>query len=141
MEFSSRRIDIYQRLAFLERICDGLKPAHELSFDDLYKRWQDAKFFKQLAELGFVQVSYNGAEPIDFVPSAANGNRHQALALSCFVSSTYADSKAMVSSSHERGGFFNAIFTRISNDSIEYVNENGNKVQFTFDSSKPSQFI
>ena len=140
MEFSSRSIDIYQRLAFLERICDGLEPARNLSFNDLYSRWQQARFFKQLAELGFIQVSYDGAAPIDFEPSEENGNRHQALALSCFVSSIYADSTTTVSCPHERGDIFTAAFTRISNNSIEYLNDYGSRVRFTFNSTKPSQF-
>ena len=145
MEFSSICINIYQRLAFLEHICDGLcnsfVPAHNLSFNNLYSRWQQVKFFKQLAELGFIQVSYDGAEPIDFEPSEEKGNRHQALALSCFVSSNYADSTTMVSCPHERGDIFTATFTRISGDCIEYVNDYGSRVRFTFNSSKPSQFI
>lgn len=134
-------IDIYDRLAYLERIVDGLQPAFYLSFNDLYSRWQKAKFFKQLAELGFVRVSYYGAEPIDFEPCAEKGNRHQALALSYFVASIYADSNAMVSSPHERGGTFTACFKRMSKNCIEYVNDYGSTVQFTFDSSKPSQLI
>ena len=138
---SSNRIDIYQRLAFLERIIDGLEPARTLSFNDLYERWQRAQFFKQLAELGFVQVSYNGSPIMDFTPSEEAGNRHQALALSCFLGSIYADTNAIVSSPHERGDIFSAYFTRVSNNSIEYVNDYGSKVIFTFDSSRPSQFL
>lgn len=140
MQSSSNRLDIYQRLAYLERICDGLEPARNLSFNDLYERWQLAQFFKQLAELGFVQVCYNGKDFIDFAPSEDTGNRHQALALSCFVSSIYSDENAMVSALHERGGEFTACFTRLSTNSIEYVNDYGSRVQFRFDSSRPSQF-
>jgi hypothetical protein len=141
MESSLNRLDIYQRLAFLERICDGLEPARNLSFTDLYDRWKSSQFFKQLAELGFIQVSYNGEELIDFEPSEENGNRHQALALSCFVSSIYANSNAKVLSLHERCGIFTATFIRISSNSIEYVNDYGSNVRFIFDSSRPSQFI
>ena len=139
MTAASNRVNIYQRLAFIERICDGLEPARNISFNDLYARWQRAQFFKQLAELGFIKVSYNGKELIDFEPSQANENRHQVLALSCFVSSIYADTNAMVLSPHERGDIFTATFTRISNNCIEYVNDYGSKVQFTFDATRPSQ--
>jgi hypothetical protein len=135
------QIDVYQRLAFLERIIDGLEPASSLSFNDLYERWQRAQFFKQLAELGFLQVSYNNNEIIDFEPSESFGNRHQALALSCFLSSVYANSCAVVSSPHECGNIFTATFTRVSSSCIEYVNDYGSRVRFTFDSSRPSQFI
>lgn len=136
---SPNRIDIFGRLAYLERICDGIVPARSLCFNDLYERWQLAKFFKQLVELGFIQVSYNGKESIKFEPSEVNGNRHQALALSCFVSSIYADTNAKVSCPHERGDIFTAVFNRISKNCIEYVNDYGSTVRFTFDPSKPSQ--
>ena len=134
-------VSIYSRLAIGERICDGHRPARELSFNDLYKRWKDWKFFKQLAELGFVQVSYYGGAAIEFIPSADLANRHQALALSCFLATRYANSSAIISAPHERGGIFKATFKRVSPTCVEYVNEDGGKVQFTFDSTRPSQFI
>ena len=146
MESSSNQnyipqLNIYQRLAFLERICDYLESASTLSFNDLYERWTNANFFKHLADLGFLQVSYNGKDIIDFTPSVDFGNRHQALALSYFVASIYANSIANISSPHERGGTFTAIFSRASDNCIEYINDNGTVVRFTFDSSRPSQFI
>lgn len=137
---SSERINVYERLAFLERICDGLKSARKLSFNELYIRWEKANFFKELVELGFVQVSYDNGEAIDFEPCVEYGNRHQALALSCFVSSIYANSSAIVSCPHEHGDIFTAMFNRISNNCIEYVNDYGSRVRFTFNSSKLSQF-
>lgn len=141
MKSSTNRINIYQRLAFLERICDGLDSARNLCFNDLYVRWQSAQFFKQLAELGFIQVSYNDKDLIDFEPSQENGNRHQVLALSCFVASVYADTNAVVSCPHECGGMFTATFIRISNKCIEYMNDYGSKVRFTFDATRPSQMV
>jgi hypothetical protein len=140
MESSLNQIDVYQRLAYLERICDDIESARDLSFDDLYSRWQSANFFKELIELGFLQVSYNGNPIIDFIPNAAYANRHQALALSCFLASHYANSNALVSAPHERSSVFTATFTRISNNCIEYINDYGSWVQFTFDSRRPSQF-
>jgi hypothetical protein len=136
---SNNHIDIYQRIAYLERIVDGLEPARTLSFNDLYERWQLAKFFKQLADLGYIQVRYNDGEVMDFIPSEAAGNRHQALALSCFVSSIYANENANVSAPHERGNIFSACFTRVSSNCIEYVNDYGTTARFVFDSSKQSQ--
>ncbi len=135
------QINVYGRFAFLERIIDGLESPRNLSFNDLYELWKNVGFFAELAELGFVQVSYNEGPKIDFQPSAKDYNRHQALALSCFVASIYANSSAEVSSPHERGATFTATFTRVSSDCIEYVNAYGVKVQFTFDPTKPSQFL
>jgi hypothetical protein len=134
-------INVYGRLAFLERICDDLPSARTLSFDDLYKRWQEAQFFNQLVELGFLQVSYNGGEFIDFDSNPELCNQHQALALSCFLASHYENSTAAVSSPHSKRSTFEAVFSRISNYCVEYVSEYGSKVVFKFDSSKPSQFI
>lgn len=133
-------LNIEQRFAFLNRIIDGLPSINELSFKELYELWIKADFFSQLAKLGFVRVSYNNFEPIDFEPKAELGNRHQALALSCFVASIYSKSSAIISSPHEKSGIFKATFKYISDTCIEYVSEYGSYVRFTFDTTKPSQF-
>ena len=133
-------VSVFERLAWCERVCDGLTPARELSFDDLYERWQGAMFFKVLGEFGHVSVAYNGGEVAPFEACAKNGNRHQALALSCFLASRYANSKASVSSPHELGDTFTAVFERTSPTSVTYTTVRGLKVVFTFDNTKPSQF-
>ena len=136
---SENCITVYDRLAFLERIMDGLQPARELSFADLYQRWTAADFFKQLQQLGHITVSYNGSAAIDFVPSTENANRHQALALSTFLASRYADSDSVVESPQEIDGIFKATFTREEANTVHYVNEYGTSVRFFFDASRPCQ--
>jgi hypothetical protein len=137
---SKNHITVFNRLAFIERIIDGLKPASELSFDELYQRWIQADFFKELALLGHVSVSYNNGPEVSFKPGAEDANRHQALALSCFVSSVYADTNSIVESPHELGNIFTATFSRSNENCICYVNEYGTVVRFTFDKNQKSQF-
>lgn len=138
---SKNRITVYDRLAFLERIIDGLQPARELDFNSLYLRWNTAHFFEQLQQLGHITVSYNCAPVIDFIPSIAAGNRHQALALSAFISSRYAESDAVVESPHEQGGMFQATFIRTNANCVYYTTEAGSNVRFFFDPNKPSQIV
>ncbi len=133
-------VSVYGRLSFFDRVCDGFKPTNEMSFNEIYKLWKDVDFFKELRELGFVSVSYNNGEFTDFEPSENGGNRHQALALSCFLSSKFADSSAKVSSPHERGLLFIAIFERIGPFEIKYTNEQGTIVIFHFNYNRDSQF-
>ena len=135
------KINIYDRLAFLERIIDGLEPARNLTFSDLYERWKQANFFKQVSDLGFVRVSYNNSSFQDFIPDALNGNRHQALALSCFLSSIYANETVIVECPHEKGDIFQAVFTRENSNEISYRNNSGIIVRFTFDNNRASQFL
>jgi hypothetical protein len=137
---SKNLIKAYDRLAFLERVIDGLKPARELAFAELYDRWVRANFFEQLRELGFVTVSYASGPFKDFIPAAEDANRHQAIGLSLFISSIYANSDSMVEVPHELGRMFTATFTRISPSSVSYVNDAGTIVRFSFDSNKKSQF-
>jgi hypothetical protein len=135
------KINVYDRLAFLERIIDGLEPARNLAFSDLYERWKQATFFKQVSDLGFVRVSYNNSPFQDFIPDVLNGNRHQALALSCFLGSIYANETVIVECPHEQGGIFQAVFTRESSNEISYRNNSGIIVRFTFDGNRTSQFL
>jgi len=136
---NKNHITVYNRLAFLERIIDGLQSARELDFNAIYQRWFDAKFFDQVKELGYITVSYNNAAAIDFIPSEDSRNRHQALALSAFLASCYADSNSVVESPHELGGIFRATFTRTAENIVCYVTETGSINRFFFDVNRSSQ--
>jgi len=154
-------LSIYTRYGLFDRMGDGfVEPPNRRAwaFADLYEDWNSKNFFKVLRELGYLTVSYNHnhnqnannihiPNPVptydnytNFVPSANNCNRHQVLALSCFLSSWCANSKLKVFSPHERGGEFSAMFERISDFDVKYINDNGSVVYFHFDSNKLSQF-
>jgi hypothetical protein len=133
-------IDVFQRLAFCERICDGIQPARTLPFSGVYARWRGANFDNHMIEFGRVSVSYNGKEPIDFIPSANNENRHQAMALSLFMASIWSNQTAIVESPHEIEGIFRAVFTRVSINCVQYTTKKGQMVRFTFNPAQNSQF-
>lgn len=136
-------LSIYSRWGLFDRMQDGyceIPNRREWPFQKLYEDWIGLDFFKSLRELGFVKVSYNNGVFADFVPSTENGNRHQALALSCFLSSRYADSTAQMTCPHERGGEFTATFERVDTCTVMYTNDVGSVVRFSFNYSRPSQF-
>lgn len=136
-------LSIYSRWGLFDRMQDGyseIPNRRDWPFQQLYEDWIRLNFFKSLRELGFVKVSYNNSVFADFVPSAENGNRHQALALSCFLSSCYADSTVRMTCPHERGGEFTAIFERVNDRTVTYTNDVGSVVRFSFDYSRSSQF-
>ena len=137
-------LSIFEMFGFYDRMTcvDELPPnRHSWKFEELYNEWIRMNFFKKLHELGFLKVSYNNSPFVDFVPSAENVNRHQALALSTFLSSHFADSSVKVICPHASGvDNFEAVFERINKNEVHYVNANGIRVRFQFDSSRASQF-
>ena len=137
---SKNIINAFTRLAYLERIIDGLEPARQLDFEAIYKRWTQADFFKQLREMGYISVSYNGTPQKEYIPSALDANRHQVIALSTFLASCYADSDAVVECPHELGDMFRATFVRTGDNTIYYTTEGGSNVLFVFDKNRPSRF-
>ena len=149
-------------LGFYCRVSDS-EPINTWDFDTLYKCWTVLGYFKPLAELGSVNVSYvdnninnninnNIADittTIDnsittktfpFTPSADLKNRHQALALAAFIRGRNSDSQEMISCRHEKFGSFIALFKRISKYSVNYISEWNTEVHFTFDPNTVSQF-
>ena len=136
---SLHSISILGRIGFLERVW-GLENADTLVFDKLYEIWSRANFFKELKINGLLKVSYDNNEFIVFNTSGLYKNRHQALALSCFMASMYKNSSAVVESPHESGGIFKVFFEYINDTEFKYNTINGTEVLFKFDASQPSQF-
>jgi len=134
---------IFARWGFFDRMQDGFcKPPNRRtwSFQKIYEEWENMDFFKSLRELGYVKVSYNNGAFADFIPSAENVNRHQAIALSCFMASCYANSSVQMTCPHDREGEFTAVFKRIDDYTVQYTTDFGSIVQFQFDNSRQSQF-
>jgi hypothetical protein len=136
-------ISIFSRYSFYDRIQDGFSKApnrRAWSFQQLYKNWIAIDFCKSIRDLGFVTVSYNNSTFINFIASAEYGNRHQILALSCFLDSCYSDSTAKITCPHEQGNEFSALFKRINNNEVHYTTDTGFIVRFRFSNSQTSQF-
>lgn len=137
-------LSIYSRYGLMDRMGDGFvdpPKRREWSLDKLYQDWKSHGFFNELCKLGHITVSYAGNTFIDFEPSAANYNRHQALAVSCFIESCYnsGSTAVVITSPHERGGDFSATFKRINDNEIIYTTTNQMVVRFRFDPTRPSQ--
>lgn len=134
-------VDALSMFDIIDRMSDDFQPPdrRKWSFEELFKNWV---FFFRLCHLGYVTVSYNGSPFLDFAPSRENRNRHQSIALSCFVSTSFSklNSKVRITCPHELGGDFVAVFERISDNQINYTTESGVVVRFRFDASRQSQF-
>jgi hypothetical protein len=129
-----------ERLGKYCRMMDEPIPVAQWTFEKMYTMWERLNYFASLYEMGKCTVSYDGVNYIDFEPSSANANRHQALALSTFVDCAHSNSRTHISVRHERGGTFTALFERVSPTEVKYTNEYGKVVCFRFDSSLPTQF-
>jgi hypothetical protein len=138
------RLSIYGRYGIYDRMGDGfVDPPNRKAwtFDQLYTDWNAHGFFANLRKKGYITVSYAGNAYIDFIPCAANRNRHQAIALACFLDSCYAATDlVIITAPHETGdGDFIATFETLANGGVKYTTQNGIGVFFKFDSSRPSQ--
>ena len=140
------QLSVFSRYGLYDRMGDGYcdpPNRREWSFGTLYDDWTTHGFFNVFRDLGFITVSYNGLPYIDFLPAAEDANRHQALALSCFMDSCYADNneKVTITAPHEQdGNDFSAVFEKQANGDIIYTTDIGKVVRFHFDKSRPSQF-
>jgi hypothetical protein len=137
------QLSIFSRYGLYDRMGDGYcdpPNRREWSFDTLYDDWKTHGFFNVFRDIGFITVSYNGSPYIDFVPTAEDANRHQALTLSSFLASCYANAKAIITSPHEQGGEFSATYQQLECGDVIYTTINDKIVQFHFDKTRPSQF-
>jgi len=137
------RLSIFNRYGILNRMDDGfvVPPNRRAwSMDMLYANWQQCGFLKTLREMGRIEVSNAGAPYVDF--ALVNKNRHEVLALSCFLDSRYAgepDRKVLITAPHSSGnGSFVATFSS-GNGIVMYTTEDGINVLFRFDSARASQ--
>ena len=155
---------IYSRFAFINRVCDGSPDFRTLSFNDVYEYWEEYNFFKQLHFLGLLTVSYNNSPYIIYNPTTKDDNRHQVLALSCYIASSYYNTNTnntnntninnnnnntrsiYITSPREKNikSEFKALFkTNIKDVEIQYTADNKDKqiiTIFKFDKTKESQF-
>ncbi len=140
------QLSIFTRYGLCDRMGDGYcEPPNrrEWSFEQLYNDWKSHGFFKSIQDSGFLIVSYNDSPFIDFEPDAECANRHQVLALSCFMDSCYADNneKVTITAPHEQdGNDFLAVFEKQANGDIIYTTDIGKVVRFRFDKTRQSQF-
>jgi len=146
-------LSIFSRLAFVNRVCDNSPDFRTLSFNDLYECWDEYNFFKQLYFLGLLTISYNNSPYIIYKPSTKDDNRHQVLALSCYIASSYYNNNNNNNNNHTRGTYitaprehdnkkeFKALFkTNIKDVEIQYTTKNNNITIFKFNKTKASQF-
>ena len=157
---------IYSRFAFINRVCDGSPDFRTLSFNDVYEYWEEYNFFKQLHFLGLLIVSYNNSPYIIYNPTTKDDNRHQVLALSCYIALSYYNTNTntntnnntninnnnnntrsiYITSPREKNikSEFKALFkTNIKDVEIQYTADNKDKqiiTIFKFDKTKESQF-
>ena len=134
-------LHVFDRLAYISRIIDGLPPWNTLTFNEIYDAWQRAEFFDNIKHRGQLQIQYPDSEYIIF--DIANHNRHVALALSTYIASAYHanDIPVVIKSPHESRGEFIATFNRLPSGIFTYKREDGTIVKLKFDASKPSQFV
>lgn len=137
------KLSIYSRYGMFDRMGDGFvvpPKRREWTLEVLYDDWKGHGFLNTLREMGRIEVSYAGAPYVDF--ALVNNNRHQVLALSCFLDSCYAgspDREVLITAPHSSGnGSFTATFSS-GNGCVMYTTENGTKVCFRFDSARASQ--
>ncbi len=134
---------IFARYGLSDRMNDGfVEPPNrrEWSLDILYEDWKTHGFLETLRKMGHITVSYAGKPYTDFV--LADNNRHQILALSCFLDLSYATNArgaVKITAPHPQGGDFAATFSRFPEGIVVYTTENGTNVWFRFDSTLPSQ--
>ena len=143
-------LSIFSRLAFINRVCDGSPDFRTLSFNDLYECWDEYNFFKQLHFLGLLSVSYNNSPYIIYNPTTKDDNRHQVLALSCYIASSYYNTdnntntrSIYITSPREKNikSEFKALFkTNIKDVEIQYTTINDSITIFKFNKAKASQF-
>ena len=145
-------LSIFSRLAFVNRVCDNSPDFRALSFNDLYECWDAYNFFKQLHFLGLLTVSYNNDPYIIYKPSTKDDNRHQVLALSCYIASSYYDNIYNYNNKtrdiyitapreHDNKKEFKALFkTNIKDVEIQYTTINDSITIFKFNKAKASQF-
>ena len=145
-------LSIFSRLAFVNRVCDGSPDFRTLSFNDLYECWDEYNFFKQLHFLGLLSVSYNNSPYIIYNPTTKDDNRHQVLALSCYIASSYYNTdnnnnnntrSIYITSPREKNikSEFKALFkTNIKDVEIQYTTEKNSTTIFKFNKTKESQF-
>ena len=143
-------LSIFSRLAFVNRVCDGSPDFRTLSFNDLYECWDEYNFFKQLHFLGLLSVSYNNSPYIIYNPTTKDDNRHQVLALSCYIASSYYNTdnnnntrSIYITSPREKNikSEFKALFkTNIKDVEIQYTTINDSITIFKFNKAKASQF-
>ena len=140
------KLSIYSRYGLMDRMGDGFVDPpnrHSWTFEQLYNDWNSHGFLKTLSTKGYITVSYAGNPFIDFIPDSSKLNRHQVLALSCFLDSCYATSPGdvvQISAPHESGeGQFIAVFELLPSGGVKYTNANNVGVWFRFDSTRPSQ--
>ena len=142
-------LSIFSRLAFVNRVCDNSPDFRTLSFNDLYECWDEYNFFKQLHFLGLLTVSYNNSPYIIYKPSTKDDNRHQVLALSCYIASSYYNNiynntrctYITAPREHDKKKEFKALFnTNIKDVEIQYTTKNNNITIFKFNKTKASQF-
>ena len=157
---------IYSRFAFINRVCDGSPDFRTLSFNDVDEYWEEYNFFKQLHFLGLLTVSYNNSPYIIYNPTTKDDNRHQVLALSCYIALSYYNTNTntntntninnnnnnnntrsiYITSPREKNikSEFKALFkTNIKDVEIQYTADNKDKqiiTIFKFDKTKESQF-
>ena len=143
---------IYSRFAFINRVCDGSPDFRTLSFNDVYEYWEEYNFFKQLHFLGLLTVSYNNSPYIIYNPTTKDDNRHQVLALSCYIASSYYNTdnnnnnntrSIYITSPRETNikSEFKALFkTNIKDVEIQYTTINDSITIFKFNKAKASQF-
>ena len=114
-----------------------------LTINELVQYCIKVGVFEQIIKKGFCYVSYNGKQPFAFVPHARNRNLHQAVALSSFINSIYFQIgvEVKISTPHDNGCNFEAIFKKVDANCVEYTNADGTTAKFTFDPFKASQFI
>ena len=153
---------IYSRFAFINRVCDGSPDFRTLSFNDVYEYWEEYNFFKQLHFLGLLTVSYNNSPYIIYNPTTKDDNRHQVLALSCYIALSYYNTNTntntntninnnnnnntrsiYITSPREKNikSEFKALFkTNIKDVEIQYTTINDSITIFKFNKAKASQF-
>jgi hypothetical protein len=136
-------LSIYSRYGMLDRMDDGyVVPPNRRAWSMavLYADWESWGFLNTLRAMGHIEVSYAGGPYVDF--ALANNNRHQVLALSCFLDSRYAREpfrEVLITAPHSSGnGSFIATFSS-GNGCVNYTTENGTYVLFRFDSARASQ--
>lgn len=129
-------LSIYNRYGFYDRCFDSpYVNRREWDFNYLYEDWNKMGFFNKLREKGYITVAYDSINYKPFNIEHGAGNRHQLLALSCFIDSQY--KKSAVLAPHEKGGEFCATFEKFNDNTIIYYGNSA--VWFKFDNSKISQ--
>ena len=133
-------IGVFSRYLLYDDMMSNVEPPNRRfwSIDQLYYDWKEKGFFDVFRNYGFITVSYNNSQFVEFSPSKENKNRHEAVALSFFLSCHY--DKVNICCPHEQDVIFSAIFETISDKDIIFKTIRGDVVQFHFNNNIPSQF-